>query len=523
MSGSTTQTNAERLIGKWFLGTDLPIPTSNDDNENAVDIPDLYSVATGSLFVNGISASDVNQGNLGTCYLLSSLGAIANVNSTWIKDCFIDNGNDTYGVRFYNQGKAVYTTVDKRLPVMKDTNLLAFAGDDTHSPSSELWVALLEKAYIGFNTQVENRKNIGNSYTAVAGGLADPIKQITGLDFTEYNYENTRTTLSVGSDGTGYTGLGLMSVSSEAKTAPTLDKQTLINALSTGSIGWLGSFIAKTVPPTYTYGGNGAINFVGGHAYMLLGYNNASDTFTVRNPWGDSGTSYGNYQVNPEFQVRFEDFWNPTVHPKVVLSSPANLNSSFKYAITSSASSTPVIEGNAVTFTVTRSGTGSASSAYLSTFDGTTTSSDYAAFNKSALTFAANETAKTFTVGTNKDTLTEGTEKFWVNLYTATTDTTATTSIYSYIQDAPIDNYTYSIDSSATTAPAIEGSPVTFTVTRSGTGSASSVYVSTDNGSATGKSDYALLNKVAINFAANETSKTVTMVLPNVKTKNPKK
>jgi len=506
MSDSTTQTNAERLIGKWFLGTDLPISIVADRDGNGNPTPDNYSVAAGSLFVNGLSANDVNQGSTGTCYLLSSLGAIANVNSTLIKDSFIDNGNGTYGVRFYDEGKPVYTTVDKSLPVYN--NRLSGVGDANHSPNGELWTSLLEKAYVDFNYQIKinTADQEEKSYKAIDYDGPYPIKQITNLDITGYMYKSYSAISAVGADVTDYTGLALIPQSGGfgAKTASssTIDvKQNIINALNTGSIGWLGS-------QGKTTGDNGKINFFAGHAYMLLGYNNSSDTFTVRNPWGDAAS----YDTNPEFQASFTDFWNSTINADIVLSSPAKSNSIFKYTITSSASSTPVTEGNAVTFTVTRSGKGSASSVYVSTLDDNTNSSDYAVLNKSAVTFAADETVRTFTVNINKDTLTEGTERFWVDLYTASSDTTATTSILSYIQDVPVDNnnYSYTIDSSAITTPAIEGSPVTFTVTRSSTGSASSVYVSTANGSAD-NSDYAAFSKVAINFAANDTSQTVTV------------
>ena len=53
---------------------------------------------------------------------------------------------------------------------------------------------------------------------------------------------------------------------------------------------------------------------------------------------------------------------------------------------------TAVAEGGTITFTITRSASGTASTVYLGTRSGTTASTDHEAKNQVALTFAANET-----------------------------------------------------------------------------------------------------------------------------------
>ena len=80
------------LIGKWFLGTDLPTLTSSSLT---------YTMVSGSLFPTAPSNTDEFQGELGDCYFISSLGTIAESNPAAIQNMFINNGDGTYTVRFY--------------------------------------------------------------------------------------------------------------------------------------------------------------------------------------------------------------------------------------------------------------------------------------------------------------------------------------------------------------------------------------------------------------------------------------
>jgi hypothetical protein len=134
-----------------------------------------------------------------------------------------------------------------------------------------------------------------------------------------------------------------------------------------------------------------------------------------------------------------------------------------------------------------------------------------------AITFAANQTSKTITVSTYTDTAVEGTEYFFLNLYKTQAD--ANTNAYAtystaYIQDAVNTDYSYSVTSSANSATTAvtEGGNVTFTITRSASGSASTVYVATAAGTASGSAfDYTAPGLLTVSFAASEVSKTVTV------------
>jgi hypothetical protein len=86
----SSATQMEQLIGKWFLGTDRP--TLTDPNNIS------YRQAEGSLFQNGISYTDIDQGSLNDCFLMTSLGATALHTPQAIRDMFIDNYDGTWTV-----------------------------------------------------------------------------------------------------------------------------------------------------------------------------------------------------------------------------------------------------------------------------------------------------------------------------------------------------------------------------------------------------------------------------------------
>ena len=109
---SVTQLN--ELTGKWFLGTDLPSNTVSMSGASTFTV--TYSAVNSPLFgAIGPSMSDINQGELGDCYLLCALAEVANQDPSAITSMITNNGNGTYGVRFYVDGVARYVTVDNQL------------------------------------------------------------------------------------------------------------------------------------------------------------------------------------------------------------------------------------------------------------------------------------------------------------------------------------------------------------------------------------------------------------------------
>jgi len=237
---SSSDTQMENLIGKWFLGTDRPVINSG-----------TYSYVNGSLFQNGLSADDVYQGGLGTCYYLATLAAIAQEKPDYIQNMFTDNGDNTFTVRFYNNGVADYVTVDRYLPTHSSGNAVyaGWGGGSYTSTSNELWVALVEKAYAQLAESGWSRSSTStNSYADISGGwMSSVISQVAGL-------------------GTS---------SSEAVNMTQTQLINLVNSNQVLTVGFVDA-------------ADNTLGVVNGHAYTITAYNATNGTFHLRNPWGSS-------------------------------------------------------------------------------------------------------------------------------------------------------------------------------------------------------------------------------------------
>lgn len=240
VAGSSAAT-LNKLVDKWFLGADHPAAGTY-----------TYRTVAGSLFVGGPAYTDMRQGNLGDCYLIASLGSLAKSSTASIGNMFIDNGDGTWTVRFYANGVADYVTVDRMLPTNSSGYLVYASARGTGSShytttTNELWIPLAEKAYAQWNETGKEGRNGTNTYAALAGGWMYVVDaQVLGRSAQTYWWFND-----------SY-------------------KPALIDALATNKAVTIGT---KSNP------GNG---LYGPHAYVVTGYNSATDTFTLYNPWGSS-------------------------------------------------------------------------------------------------------------------------------------------------------------------------------------------------------------------------------------------
>lgn len=256
VAGSTA-THVNNLVDKWFLGTDVP---------TLVGAGISYRNATGSLFVGLPTISQSRQGALGNCYFIASMVSIAAKNSSAIQNMFIDNGDNTFTVRFFGgamgsffqnglissgfvsgTGVASYVTVNRSLPTFSN-GTLAYSGMglSATATSTPLWIALAEKAYAQWNELGKSGRDGTNRYAASEGGwMSHTNSQVLGYNSTNHPLSST-------------------------------SKQTLINAINAGNAVTIG---------TNTSVGAG---LVGGHAYVVTGYNAATDRFTLFNTWGNT-------------------------------------------------------------------------------------------------------------------------------------------------------------------------------------------------------------------------------------------
>jgi hypothetical protein len=218
-----------------------------------------------------VSDTDINQGYIGDCYLLSSIGEIARISPATIKKMIKDNGNGTYTVTLYQkQGgfwagvkeafgadpefKPVQVTVDANFPAGGSVN--PQPGQDVVEGKKEIWPQIIEKAYAQLHGGYAGIKDGGHANEAMEG--------LTGKPASEK------------SSG-GLFGVGL---------------QDLLDAFKGG----------KPIVMNTPEKPNLPFNLVPGHAYMLEDIavdQKGGATIKLRNPWG-------NTQLQPPMPIPFD-------------------------------------------------------------------------------------------------------------------------------------------------------------------------------------------------------------------------
>jgi hypothetical protein len=242
LKASTSSTEVFRLIDKWLYGKERP----------TIDWG-TYQKVEGQLFVNGPSAADVKQGGVGDCYFVAALASVADKNPKVIQDMIVDNMDETWTVRFVNRFGTgnfdfafSYVVVDKFLPASgTNGSIYASFGTNYTSETNELWVAMLEKAYVQWNeTGLTKQGNTLNSYQAISGGWSHTV------------YEQLYPMYV--SNGFDFNG----------------SESILRNALIEGR-------------PVVVYRYMNSQR-TSAHAYFLRSYNATTGTYVLHNPWGFS-------------------------------------------------------------------------------------------------------------------------------------------------------------------------------------------------------------------------------------------
>ncbi|MGA2127867.1 MAG: putative Ig domain-containing protein [Xanthobacteraceae bacterium] len=271
LAAGSSATQLSELVGKWFLGTDLP--SSKVSMGGAPTFSVSYSASSGPLFGStGPSMSDVNQGYLGDCYLLSSLAEVAKQNSGIISSMFTADGNNTYGVRYFVNGVAEYVTVNNSLT-------------SAFNSGTDIWASLAEKAYAQLQAGgvvTGNSVNAGNSWTTIGNGGAPEfaLEEITGASAIT-DFSSNRSSWST----TVYNSSFAVTKYSTGGTAATV-LGTLAADLAQGDDLVLSSWTNAT-------DSSGRTTLVADHAMSIYGYDSTTGMLEVRNPWGtESGQTW---------------------------------------------------------------------------------------------------------------------------------------------------------------------------------------------------------------------------------------
>lgn len=152
-----------------------PPRSEHDRNWNSIAWARAPDVIPHMKIFEGISPNDINQGEIGDCYFLCCLSALAE-RPVYIERLFdTDKVNEqgVYAVWLNINGMWREIILDDYIPVRKQNNgnvREAFS----HSSSPEIWVNLLEKAYA----------KVYGDYDSIVGG--DPVyamRDLTGAPF----------------------------------------------------------------------------------------------------------------------------------------------------------------------------------------------------------------------------------------------------------------------------------------------------------------------------------------------------
>lgn len=237
-----------------------------------------------------IDESDVLQGNIGDCWLLSSLSTIAAICPNIIKNLFVYSSP--------NKGFSIVRLlghdilIDHQIPIICDALGVVDVVGPKVSKQNEYWPIVLEKAFISlFNSQLcpPEIKNFNFKKRLHSG------TQLYSPDYMDVNGGFPRWALSV-----------ILNTHIDPLQTKKLD---ILDILKNK---W-GKTIACACTSTEKDDNNKVDGFVYGHAYSVLSVDEEKQLIRVRNPWGkfentkyDDGVDDGSFLVDIEtFKKRF--------------------------------------------------------------------------------------------------------------------------------------------------------------------------------------------------------------------------
>jgi hypothetical protein len=265
-----TQRLLGRAVGAVEVGANPPVMTADvapgPTHTEYTRVPGQAFV-TGTGDVGDIDANDVRQGQLGDCWFLSTLAAVALANPAAVRRLISPAGEGRYNVSLYSERRretwwgmgadeVTYqlgaATVDDRFPTVAGApRYAAPSGDTTSGGGSELWVMLLEKAW-----------------AIRAGGY----QAMHSAMFPTRTEEAMKATTGQGASSWALTGS-----ETDAAFAQRLSALLTARHAVTASIGQL---------PAAQQAAAQAASVVQGHAYAVKAVNTGAATIDLHNPWG---------------------------------------------------------------------------------------------------------------------------------------------------------------------------------------------------------------------------------------------
>jgi len=218
--------------------------------------------------LDSIKPDAIRQGNIGDCFFLAALAAVAKAQPQKIRDAIKDNHDGTYTVSFPG-AKGEKITV----PAPTQAELGLYNGGSKYGT----WAAVMEEAFGKFIAKDKSRANPVPPQEGIGpgGGEAGPvIKLLTG------SYAN-----NIELDGKTKHQIAHI-LKAAFSTHPAKAVTTGIEVDVLAELGLI---------PERTEG-----NFLRGHEFTILGFTPGANggTVLIRNPWGDkAGTTDGTIKV----------------------------------------------------------------------------------------------------------------------------------------------------------------------------------------------------------------------------------
>lgn len=220
-----------------------------------------------------IVPSAVDQGNIGNCYFMAALAAVADTDPQAIKEMIKDNGDGTYTVTFPG---------DKDHPVRvyapTPEEMATFAGTDGEHG---IWSAVIEKAF---------REKSGSTYNDRGNTVGYGLQILTGqnVNVTDFTFFSLQGVVR-GPDGKPLLGVPWPFSDTSNEEVDRRLREAIANDLPIVASTSVDSGLASKIGISNNPG-----EIPSSHVYTVVDYDAESKAVKLRNPWG-SGGQYGEF------------------------------------------------------------------------------------------------------------------------------------------------------------------------------------------------------------------------------------